>query len=458
MNLQQLLSVLRARYKAALLVAIATIAVTLPIISLLPKRYTATAAVLVDVRSPDPVASLIFPASLATQVEIIQSERVAQRVVSTMRLVDRAGVRDQWAAETGGRGTPEAWLAGLLLRGLAVAPSRDSNIIQITFTHTDPEFAAAIANGFAQAYIDTTVELKVEPARQYARWFENQGKTLRDNLETAQAKLSTFQREKGIIAREGQLDIEMSKLSDLTSQLIRVQSETTDARSKQRSGSSALPEVSADPVVSSLRGDIGRLEAKLQETALNLGSNHPQYLRMQSEAAALKQQLESELRRVTSSFSATRTVGNDREVELKGAVEAQRNKLLMLGSVRDQLAVLQRDVDAAKNAYDAVSKRYTEASLASQATQANVSVLNPALAPLDPSSPKSPDKMLAMAIVMGIILGIAVAYLLEMLDRRIRSSSDLAEALPFPVLGVIAPASDRRRLGFFRRRLALTSK
>jgi chain length determinant protein EpsF len=458
MNLQQLLIVLRARYKAVLLVAVGTIAILLPAISLLPRRYTATSAVLVDVRSPDPVATLIFPASLATQVEIIQSERVAQRVVTSLGLVDKPGVRDQWAMETGGRGTPESWLARLLLRGLAVAPSRDSNIVQISFTHSDPDFTAAIANGFAQSYIDTTIELKVEPARQYARWFETQGKTLRDNLETAQGKLSAFQREKGIIAREGQIDIEMSKFSDLTAQLIKAQAEVNDARSKQKSGGVTLPEVSADAVVSGLRAEIGRKEATLQETALNLGSNHPQYLRMQSEVTALKQQLETEMRRVTGSFTATRTVGSDREGELRAAVEAQKNKLLMLSSVRDQLAVLQRDVDAAKSAYDAVSKRYTEASLASQATQANVSILNPALSPLEPSSPKSPDKMLALAIALGIALGIGTAFLLELLDRRIRSASDLAEALPFPVLGVIAPAREPRRLLFWRRRLALPAR
>ncbi len=328
MNPLQILLILRAHYKIALAVALATIAIALAVTLLLPKRYTAATSVLVDVKSPDPIVAMMLPSSLATQVDIINSQRVALRVVRTLGLVDAPGVRDQWASATDGRGTPETWLADLLLRGLAVAPSRDSNIVNIAYTGTDPAFVAAVANGFAQAYMDVTIELKVDPARQYARWFGDQGKLLRENLEKAQTKLSQFQQQKGIVAREEQMDIETSRLTDLSSQLVRAQAETNDARIKQQSGRAGdrLPEVSADSVVSGLRNEIVRMEAKLQD--LNLGKNHPQYLRMQTEVAELKKQLANEMARVTNSFSATSTVGGSRESVLRAAIEAQKKKLL----------------------------------------------------------------------------------------------------------------------------------
>ena len=219
-----------------------------------------------------------------------------------------------------------------------------------------------------------------------------------------------------------------------------------------------LPEVMQNSVVAGLRSEIVKQEAKLQETALNLGNNHPQYLRMQSEVSALKQKLEAETRRVTSGFSASRIVGKDKESELRAAIAAQKRKLLEIRSERDQLAVLQRDADAAKNAYDAVTKRYTETDLASQATQANVSVLTPALVPFEPSFPKPLGKTMLMAIGLGIVLGVGAAFLLEMLDRRIRSSSDLTEMLPLPVLGVIVRPKRRRRLAFWRRSTALLAR
>ncbi len=448
MSPQQILSILRAHYKVMLAIALCTIAIALAVTEYLPKKYTATTAVLVDIKSPDPVAALFAPVSLSTQVDIINSERVAQRVVRTLGLAEAPGVREQWTNATGGKGTPETWLSALLLRGLGVGPGRDSNIIYIAYTGSDPAFAAAVANGFAQAYIDVSIELKVDPARQYARWFSDQGKVLRDGVEKAQSKLYAYQREKGLVSRDEKLDAETARLAELSSQLVKVQEETNDARSKQRSGSAAdrLPEVTRDSVVSGLRSEIGKQEAKLQETGLNLGVNHPQYLRMQSELAALQQKLETETRRVTSGFSAVSAVGSEREGKLKAAIEEQKRKLLQIRSERDQLAVLQRDVDAAKSADDTVSKRFTESELASHATQANVAVLTPALPPLEPSFPKPLPKTLAIAIALGIFAALAAAFLLEMLNRRIRSSSDLAAVMPLPVLGVISRPGRRSRM------------
>ena len=457
----QILLILRAHYKIALFVALSTIAIALAVTLLLPKRYTAATSVLVDVKSPDPIVAMMMPSSLATQVDIINSQRVALRVVRTLGLADAPGVRDQWTRATEGKGTPETWLADLLLRGLSVAPSRDSSIISIAYTGTDPSFVATVANGFAQAYMDVTIELKVDPARQYARWFGDQGKLLRDNLEKAQTRLSQFQQQKGIVAREEQMDTETSKLADLSTQLLRAQAETNDARLKQQQSGRAgdrLPEVRMDAVVAGLRSEILRQEAKLQESSQALGVNHPQYLRAQAEVAALKQKLADEMAGVTSAFSASSSVGSNRESVLRASVEAQKKKLLEIRGSRDELAVLQRDVDAAKNAYDAVIKRYTESDLASQATKADVSVLTQALAPIEPSFPKPLGKTMMMAIAAAILLGAGAAFLLEMLDRRIRTTNDLVEVLKLPVLGVIARAREPRRLGLWRHRIPLLAK
>ena len=293
MNPLQFLLILRARYKIALVTLLLTVAVAMAVSLNLPKQYTATASVLVDVKSPDPIAAMLMPSNLSTQVDIINSTRVARTVVKMLRLDESPAVKQQWTEATKGMGKLEVWLGDLLLRGLQASPSRDSNIITISYKGADPGFAAAVANAFAQAYIDTTVELKVEPARQYALWFGEQGKSLRENLEKTQTRLSAYQQEKGIVARDEQLDNEMAKLNELSSQLTMVQAQTNDARSKQKSGAAVdtLPELLQNSLISGLKSDIARQEAKLQEAAVNLDKNHPLFQRMQSEIAALKQKL-----------------------------------------------------------------------------------------------------------------------------------------------------------------------
>jgi len=161
---------------------------------------------------------------------------------------------------------------------------------------------------------------------------------------------------------------------------------------------------------------------------------------------------------VASSFSTSSAVGRTRETELKQAFAAQKERVLRLKGNRDEIAVLVRDVDTAKRAYEAVTNRYNQTNLESQATQTNVSVLTPALEPLEPSFPKPLPQMTLIAIMLGILLGGGAAFLVEMLDRRIRSTGDLAEMLQLPVLGVIARTKAQGRLAFSRRSTALLTR
>jgi len=461
MNLQQLLLVLRARYKIALFALVATVSVTLAVSLLLPKQYRATATVLLDVKSPDPIAGLMLPGLMmpgymATQVEIIESDRVAQRVVKVLKLDENPAVRAQWLEATEGNGKLDVWLGQLLRVRLKVRPSRESSVVSIDYTANDPAFAVVIANAFAQAFIDTNIELKVEPAKQYSLWFGEQGRMLRDSQEKAQARLSEHQQKYGIVATDERLDSETAKLNDLSAQLTVVQGQTADAQSKQRSGSAAdtLPEVVQNPLILNLKVEIARQEGRLQDTAVNLGKNHPQYQRMTAEIAALKRQLEAETRHITSGFSTSRAVSKEKEAEFRAAIVAQKNKLLELKSQRDQLGVLTRDVDAVQKAYDAVTQRLSQTSLESQSKQTNVSVLTPASTPNVPSSPKILLNTV-IAAFLGTLLGLGAAFLLEMLNRRIRSTEDLAEMLQLPVLGVVGPATRRSTLAIGYRKPAL---
>ena len=443
MNLQQFLLILRARYRLALAILLATVGATIIVSKLLPKQYTASTAVVVDVKSPDPImgiqlSAIALPGYMATQVDIISSERIAQTVVKMLKLDRDPEFRAKWQSATQGKGKIEVWVAAQLQKRLDIKPSRESSVINIGYRAESPESAASIANAFAQAYINTTIDLKVEPAKQYARWFEEQGKSLRDDLDKAQTRLSEYQRRKGITATAGQLDNETTRLNDLSSQLTVVQGQMTDARSKQRSGSSSdtLPDVLQNTLITNLKVDISRLEGKLQDAAGNLGRNHPQYLRMTSELAELKKTLEAEMRNITRGFSTFSDVGRQREAMLLAAIDAQKRRVLEIKGERDELALLQRDVDAARKAYEVVSQRINQSNLESRATQTNVAVLTPAHAPIVSSSPKTLQNTL-VSIFLGTLLGLGAIFLLEFLDQRVRSPRDLTEVLRLPLLGAI---------------------
>jgi succinoglycan biosynthesis transport protein ExoP len=459
MTLHQFLLILRARYRVALMVILLAILAALAVSMVLPKKYTAQTAVLVDVRSPDPVAGgaplqgLVAPSYMATQVDIIGGDKVAQRVVKMLKLDEDPRTKDRWMEATEGRGTLEGWVADSLQKRLDVRPARESNVINITYKGSEPEAAASIANAFAQAYLDINLALKTEPARIYAEWFDEQTKASRAKLEEAQARLSEYQQKAGIVSSDERVDYETTKLADLSAQLTTVQGDTTDSQSKRGSRGDTIAEVMQSPLINGLKADVARQEAKVQEVSVRLGENHPERQRAESELAALKSRLASETGRINASIETTYRVGKDRERELQGAVAAQKARVLALNKQRDELNVYRRDVESAQRAYETVSQSASQTRLQSLTNQTNVVRLNVATPPVNPSSPRLLVNLLVAAFG-GTLLGVACALLLELANRRVRSAEDLVQMLELPVLASISSGRGARKLNA-PRRLAL---
>jgi polysaccharide biosynthesis transport protein len=458
MTLYQFLLILRARYRVIIFVIFIAIAAALAVSLLLPKKYMAQASVLVDVRSPDPVAGvvmsgLVAPSYMATQVDIIGGDLVAQRVVKMLKLDKDEQIKAAWLKNTNGRGSMDSWLAESLQIGLQVQPARESNVINIIYKGSDPDTTAATANAFAQAYLDTNLALKTEPARLYATWFDEQTKTSRAKLEVAQARLSDYQQKAGIVSSDERVDYETTKLAQISTQLTTVQGETTDSQSKRQARGNTVAEIMQSPLINGLKADIGRLEAKVQENNVNLGVNHPLRQRAEAELASLRSRLANESGRISASIETAYRVGKDRERELQSAVNAQKTRVLMLNKQRDELNVYRRDVESAQRAFETVSQSASQTRLQSLTNQTNVVRLNTATSPLNPSSPKMLFNLL-IAAFGGTLLGVACAFLLELTNRRIRSKEDMMQMLDLPVLASIS-SSRRPRSLLGSRHLAL---
>lgn len=451
MTFGQFIAICRARWRIAFLVFSLAVGVTVGVTLLLPKQYTGAASLVVDVK-PDPVSAMTFsaavvPGFMATQADIIQSDRVALRVIRDLKLTESPQIREQWQEATEGQGTIEQWLVDFLQRKLEVRPSRESNVISIAYKAPDPRFAAALANAFAQAYVGTTLELKVDPARQYTSFFDVRSKEARDALERAQGKVSAFQREKGIIATDERLDVENARLNELSSQLVQIQAIASESGSRQNQAQGVsgdrMQEVLNNPLVSSLKADLARSEARLQELNSKLGDNHPQVVEAKANIAELRSRIDAEIRRVTGGVAVTNTINRQREAQLSKELENQRAKVLRMKAVRDEGQVLAREVENAQRAYDAIMARLTQTSLESQTTQSNVNILSTATPPAEPSSPKIVLNT-ALAIFIGLLLAIGAVLVLELIDRRVRAPEDVLASLGLPVLGYLPKPNARR--------------
>ncbi|MEO8804593.1 MAG: chain length determinant protein EpsF [Burkholderiaceae bacterium] len=462
MTLTQIFVVLRARWFSALMMLVAVVGIVVAVTLALPKRYTAVAALVLDVKSPDPIAGMVLPGMnvsgyMATQVDVLRSERVALRALQSLRLEESATQKAAWERATEGRGDFRAWLADAVLNDLDVKPARDSNVMSVAFTSTDPVFAAAVANAFVKAFTDTTLDLRVEPAKLYNSFFDERAKELREALEKAQARLSAYQRTKGIIVNDERLDVENSRLSELSTQLVALQAVAEESGSRQQQAGvnpGQMPEVLANPLLAGLVAELSRQESKLNEIKERLGDRHPEVVQLQASVDTLRTRIAGETRRVTGGLKVTNNVNQTRMTQLRAALEQQRAKLLQLKGQRDDAGVLIRDVENAQKAYDAVFLRVSQTSTESQNTQTNVSVLKQASVPAFASSPRLRLNV-AAGVALGVLLALGFTIVRELRDQRLRSVEDVGLLLKQPLLGVLPV---RSRVGVLGRSRAQLTK
>ena len=473
MPLRDFFLILRARWRlvvgSMLLIVVVVTGVNLG----LPKQYRAVATVVVDIKGADPIAgnaaqTQLIPGYLATQVGVVGSNRVVRKVIQALKLNEDPILRSRWENEStwvnsfiswltttlSGEARPftadegktekidpfDYWLTTRLLKRLDVRPAREGSLIDIAVGWEEAVRAAQIANAFASAYIDTNLELKVEPAKHYVAWFEERSQALRKNLEQAQAHLSDYQRARGIVAAsDARLDIENARLSDLSSQLTALQGTRADSASREKQAGQSrdnLNEVLQNPVVINLKGELAKLELRRAETAKRFGVNYPDLQRLDDQIGAVNERLSQEIGRVASSLQSTNQINAQREADIRGGLNVQRQRVLELSRQRDEIAVLQNDVTNAQRAYDTVTQRLAQTSLESQNQMTNVMVITPAVQPMAPDSPRIKTNVV-LGLVFGAFFGLALALLIERVDQRLHGAEHLRAVLGAPVLGAL---------------------
>jgi chain length determinant protein EpsF len=454
MDFSQFMLALRARRRAFFMVLGATVIAALAIALIVPKNYVATSQILIDSRSDQTLspAERMTPRErtgyLQTQLDLLMSPRVAKRAIRELKYTQIPGIREQYERETGGLGTIDDWAVTNLQKKLK-ADAGASNVITVSYGSPDPKFSADVANAFAKAYVETSLQLRTEPSKEAASWFEDQIKGLRANVSQTQSKLTAYQKAKGITSVDERGDIETARLNELSTQLLQARAATYDAQSRYKhaqevvggnasTGASAaadsLPEVMASAPVQALKAALVAAETRLEQAAGELGPNHPAYQRAQAEVQGLRAKLASEVKKVVTGLSNAAVQSRKREEELRAAYQAQQERMIQMRDARVELAVMSRDVENAQRTYDAALQRYLTSKVESRALTTNIEVLSPAAEPIEPKSPKV-GLIAGLSLVVGLLLAGGVVFLLETTDRRVRSRFDLESRLAVPTLG-----------------------
>ena len=465
MSIGQILVILWRGGWIAALTLLSALCVAAGVLLLVPGRYDAVATASIDPGGVDPLGSDSAVSMAYVQgnmLQLVTSQRVALDVVRRLNLTASPAVQAMYrASDSFGRESIAEWYAEGLAKSVVPGFTFGTNVLSIKYKSPDPNQAALIANAFLASTIDATIAMKAASAEQTASWFAPQLDDLRKDFQKARAALEDYQVRSNVVEPSSGGDTATSALMAVSGQLSAAKSSLAFLQSRLASGSTDLALDPSDPDVKELdllKERLSTLESAVTTTKNALGPNNPKVVEGQANIAAIRKQIPDATQKATEKMRAhlqeqvAQTQGLIATLEA-AQTEAQKS-LIAAQAQRNQLGELERDVGFRLEQLNARERMAAQAKLRSKLTFADITVLDKAVPPIAPAFPK-PTQVMLVAIGAGLSLGLILALIAEMLDRRIRFPSDLEFAMPdTPMLGVISGAG-RSTLRFRNERRGL---
>lgn len=343
---------------------------------------------------------------------------------------------------------PFAPYVGMLLGALEVRPVRNSRLVDISMTSTDPQLAADMANGLAKAYIQQSLETRFSASREASDWLGSQLAEQRKKVEESEAALQRYKEQHDAVAVEDRQNIVVQRLADLNAAVTKAKTERIGKEAvynqlKAVQGTSAIdtfPALVANEYIQKLKSELGDLQRQQAQLAEKYGDRHPEMIKVRSAIQTTQAKFNLEVTKVVESVKADYQAALAQERSLVGALEGQKTEALGLNRKGIEYSVLEREAESNRQVYEALLQRTKETGISGELKTSNIRVVDSAEVPGGPILPNRP-RDLTMATFSGLILALGLVFLFEYLDNRIKSPQELRTQLGLPFLGML-PAID----------------
>lgn len=397
-----------------------------------------------------------------TQYGLLKSRSLSERVARELRLVDDPTffklfgvtsdegpfqiVNGRYAAA--GRAARQRAAGGILRRNLDIAPTRLSRLVDVRFTSPDAALSARVANAWADSFIQTNLERKVQATSYGRNLLQRQLGQLKQRLDESQRQLVSYASAQRIInlpaqgGGDGRTTSERSIVADNLAALNSALSQATadriqaEARYQQAGRAGASTEALRNQAINSLRERRAGLAADYQRLMTQFEPGYPAAKALQSQIDQLDRSIAREEGRVSGSLQADYRESLNREQALQAKVEGLKASYLDLRRRSIQYNIYQQEVDTNRSLYDGLLQRFKEIGVAGGVGVNNITVVDPADVPQRPSSPRLLIN-LAVALLVGLIIGAVAAFALEQIDEAIADPGEVERRLGLPLLGSV---------------------
>ena len=479
-TLQDYFKVLHKRWQIVLAVTGGIFALVLLVTLFTTPVYEGTAQIIIERVELDNLtgSNKIQPQDpefYTTQFQLIRSQAVARRVVEILGLDSGSaglekpggpsrfiaglkniggwffrGLKGGAASEADGPGDPNAWTASdkvakQILENVQVRPVQGSHITEVSYSSPNPEFAALVANTFVQAYLEKSLDMKMDATRRNLGWLTQKAEVERIKLQESEKKLQTYMEKNNLVSMEDRVSIIPEALTQLGRELISAESKTKEQKllyDKVRAVSYDLDaaenvlSVSEGGALDVLRAQILQAEQMNMELSSKYGAKHPMMLKAVADLNILKDKRRQEISRIIQKIRNQYELALANENSIRGQLGQTKSTALGLNEKYVEYSVLKREIDTNRQLYDALLAKIKDQSVSGERQPVNIAIVESAKVPQKTVRPKVMLNLL-LGLVLGLCGGVGGAFFIEHMDIRVKAAEDVAAVLGIPALGNI---------------------
>jgi len=467
--------ILRRRWRFVVITACAFTAAALVYVLSATIQYTATSTVLVDPRRANVVDTTqtvlsnfgTDDATIESQTLLIKSVVILRKVVDRMKLASDeefvppptllGTIRGLFRTSSSSSSlSPEAAAASravdALQRQLKVIRQGTTFLVDINVNSESPTKAASIANAIADAYFEEQVRSKYEATRIAAGWLSGQLESLKQRVTASEKAVEDYRTANNLTVSQG-VTVNDQQMTDLNNKLIEARVQTAEARAKydqvQQMAKSGVDPGSTNAAISSemitkLRTQYADIAKTSADLTARYGNQHPQVANVRAQLRDTQRLINEEVKRLVQSTKHDYDVAQSREKSLQESFEQLQGVSNVSNQALVHLHELRREAEANRTLYESYLARYKETSAQESLEMPDSRIVTRASIPIAPSFPKS-TLIIGFALVLGLGIGCAAAFLADFLDRRVKTLDEAEELLGLPALAAV-PLVDVRDL------------
>jgi capsular exopolysaccharide synthesis family protein len=379
-------------------------------------------------------------------MQVIQSDTVLFQAAQSINLVSQVrqnnGTNEAGQSQSSAPITPleRRAIISIIKRGLSITILPGTRILEIHYRGTDPWLAAEIVNGLVDTYSDQGLRVSFERTAHVSDWLEKQLDTLKQDAADSQRQLADYQKAHNIVGADENSNLTLETLEHISSDLDDAEADRIMKESRMRDFNAMNPDMEAlmgdDPAIGALYTQLTNLQTQRAQLATKYGPRHPAMQQMDLEIGKVQAQInkESELARkqVQDEYQAAVQLENALRKRLGG----QEDAAYKLNEDVAQYSMLRHQAELTRNLYDTLQTNLKEATISAGMSAANITVVDRADVPLSPVGPRK-NMILLLGLVGGLVIGAALAFVIESIDDRLRTSEEVEQASMLPSLAAI---------------------